>query len=713
MKSSFIALVGALVFAKPAMAEDAAAPDAIVVTGTRYTIDVQTTGTKTDTPLLDLPMAVSVVTRDVIDDRQIRTAIEAVKNVSGVQAPVYQFYDQFLIRGFDSGYGATWRNGLQMRGINEAVNFAFVDHVEIVKGPTSMLYGRVEPGGFVNIVTRAPQAEAAYAASLQGGSWGFLRANVDATGTLAAGGALTYRVMGDIDRSRSFIRNAHRDNRAASGSLAWDDGGRFKARVDLEYYDYASTWLDSPVPVISNAPAPVPRSFSILLPESWEQYPYTAKRLLLAWNWTYQLSDTWRLTNRFHYVRGNENQQGVYLDGFDGVDTYSGVRFTHSGPDWIRKSLGSNLDLAGSFTTGEIQHKLLIGADYTRFTDFTPGSTGPVDGAAPVNIFNPVTPDYTAVLKAIAARDASNVLWQDRSTNFGLYAQDQIALSPKFDLLVGGRYDWAVDAYPDVYGSRDAACYPDCTAAPLVPYPTDKAFSPRAALLYKLDAQNSLYGSYSKSFGSSNGRDNNGNPLRPQIGRQFEAGYKTSLMGGRLTGSVTLYTLTKSNITEYDPINFFPRVVGEARSRGIELDLAGEVTPHLNLIGSYTYDETKITKDPYNGTLGNRLGSVAPHVASLWAKYETAPKEAQSLSLGAGIYYSSGRFGDDENTWRMPAYTRIDAMLGWRMRVAGANVTVQVNVNNLFDVTYFDHGGYGIAAYGAPRNVNLSLRVAY
>ena len=111
MKSSLIALACALVSATPAMAEEAAAPDAIVVTGTRYTIDIQTTGTKTDTPLLDLPMAVSVVTRDVIDDRQIRTAIEAVKNVSGVQAPVYQFYDQFLIRGFDSGYGATWRNG--------------------------------------------------------------------------------------------------------------------------------------------------------------------------------------------------------------------------------------------------------------------------------------------------------------------------------------------------------------------------------------------------------------------------------------------------------------------------------------------------------------------------------------------------------------------------------------------------------------------------
>ena len=248
-----------------AQASNATTVDSVVVTSTRYQADAQTTGTKTNTPLLETPMAVQVVPRDVIDDRQIRTEIDAVKNVSGVQAPIYQFYDAFLIRGFDSGYGATYRNGLQMRGINEAVNAAFIDHVEVVKGPTSMLYGRVEPGGFVNVVTKTPQEKAAYSAELQAGSWGFVRGTVDATGKLSADGTLTYRLIGDIDQSHSFIANARRDNKAASGTLSWQPNNRFNARLDLEYYDYASTWLDAPVPVIGSAPANVPRSFSILL----------------------------------------------------------------------------------------------------------------------------------------------------------------------------------------------------------------------------------------------------------------------------------------------------------------------------------------------------------------------------------------------------------------------------------------------------------------
>lgn len=715
MKTSIYSLAAALAATSPAYAADAGAggdANTIVVTGTRYQVDVATTGTKTNASLLDTPMAVQVVPRDVIDDRALRTELDIVKNVSGVQAPIYQFYDSFLIRGFDAGYGATYRNGLQMRGINEAVNTTFTDHVEIVKGPTSMLYGRVEPGGFVNVVTKAPQATPGYSASIEAGSWGMVRASLDATGPLTSDGTLSYRLMGDFDKARSFIDYAHRDNRALAGSLAWKPSDRFNARLDLEYYDYASTWLDAAVPQVGTAPAAVPRNFSILLPQSWSQYPYTAKRLLVAFNWTYELADNWRITNRFHYVHGNENQQGVYLDNFDGVNSYLGTRFTHTGPDWIRTSLGTNLDLAGEFTTAGIRHKLLMGVDYARFADDTPGSTGDIAGATPVNIFAPVYPDYTAALAALAAQDASNVIWRDRSTDFGLYAQDQVSLTAKLDLLLGGRYDWARDSYPAVYGSRDQACYPTCTALPLIPYPQDKAFSPRAAVLYKLDRHNSVYASFAKSFGDSNGVDENGQPIPAQKARQWELGYKTSQLGGKLTGSVTLFTLTKTNIAEYDPVTALTRVVGEARSRGIEVDLAGQLTTNLNLIGSYTYDETKITRDIDPTQLGHRLGSVAPHVVSLWGKWDTNPGKARGLSLGAGVYYSAWRWGDDQNTWILPAYTRVDAMLAWRFLVGGVKGTAQVNVNNLFDKTYFDHGGYGIAAYGAPRNFTASLRFA-
>ncbi|HUL03272.1 MAG TPA: TonB-dependent siderophore receptor [Gemmatimonadales bacterium] len=675
-----------------------------------YTAKNATGGTKTDTPLLETPMAVQVVPRDVIEDRQERTSLEVIKNVSGVQSDTYQFYDQFLIRGFENYYGSTFRNGLQLRGINEAVNLAFVDHVEIVKGPSSVLYGRIEPGGFVNMVTKKPQETSAYHVEQQVGGWGFLRTTLDATGKASADGRWLYRVTGDLDNADSWVTNAHRDNKAVAATLAWRPGSRFDANVQLEYYDYKTAWLDASVPVIGDRPASVPRSFSIIYPESWSTYPYTAKRTLIAFEWSGSLGGSWKITNRFHYVHGNENQQGVYATDFDGVSSYVSTRFTHSGPDWIRTTYGTNLDVTGTFTTGAVGHKILIGVDWSRFTDDTPGSTGNVEGAQPLDIFNPSYGDNSVALQTLAATDAGNVLYRDWSKDGGVYLQDQMTLGTRWHLLLGGRYDRATDAYSDTYGTRDDPCYSGCTAYPVTAYPTDTAFSPRAGLLYKVSDSASVYGSYSKSFGSANGRDAEGKKLEPQIGIQYELGAKANLLGGKVTTSVSLFTLTKSNIPEYDPVNYFPHIVGEARSRGLELDLAGQVSAHLSLIGAYTYDEAVITKDAISGTQGNRLSGVAPHVFSLWAKWDTAPGARKGWALGAGAYVSAERQGDDANTWQLPGYGRIDALLAFRTKVGRTMVSAQLNVDNVLDRTYFDHGGYGSAAYGAPRTFIGSLR---
>jgi len=708
-----VASVGASAWAQTETPQQLQRVEITGTAGKSYVVNSTSSATKGDTPLLETPMAVQVVPREVLDDRQIRTSLDAIKNVSGVQSPIYEFYDQFLIRGFDSGYGTTFRNGLQLRGITNAVNYTFVDRVEVIKGPTSMLYGRVEPGGFVNIVTKKPQAQSLTTVELQAGRWGTWRASVDSTGSASADGQWLYRVGADVDRADSWVQNVHRDNKSLAASLAWRPNADFDARVDLEHYDRKTTWLDATVPIVGDRPAPVARNFTTIFPQSWTDYPYTVKRTLLALEWNLRLNEHWKLTQRLHSVYSNENQQGVYADGFDGVDSFTAVRFTHTGPNWVRHTLATNLDLAGEFTTGDIKHRLLVGVDWSKFTDDTPGSTGPLTGATPINIFSPVYPDYSAQLAALAANDATNVIWRDWSTDAGLYVQDQLTLSPKWELLVGGRFDRAVDAYADTYGSRGEACYPNCTAPITSAYPADKAFSPRAGLLYKVDDSTSVYGSYSRSFGSSNGRDNLGNPLKAQKGTQYELGIKANILDGRAVASATLFDLTKTNITQYDPVNFFPHVVGEARSRGLELDVAGQVTRHVSLIGSYTWDRAVITKDPYNGTEGKRFPGVAAHVASVWAKYDSAPGEREGWAVGAGIYASSQRQGDDANSWQLPGYGRVDAMASYRTRLGDQRVTAQLNLNNVFDRVYFDRGGYGMAAYGAPRNLSGSVKVEF
>ena len=680
-----------------------------------YAVSTQTGGTKTDTPILETPMAIQVIPREVIADRQERTSLEAVKNVSGVQPSSYEFYDQFFIRGFDSGYGTTFRNGLQMRGINEAVNMAFVDHIEVVKGPSSMLYGRIEPGGFVNVVTARPQERTSISFEQQVASWGTLRSTLDVTGDLLPNGVLSYRLTGDFDKADSWVHNTHRNNKAAAATLAWRPNSKFSSCLQVEDYAYKTPWLDASIPVIGNRPANLPRSFSILYPDSWSTYPYPVHRTLIGYDLNYAINSAWRVSNRFHYVRSMEDQQGVYANwysSFDGVANFTTTTFTHN-PNWSRDTYGTNLDLTGEFSTGPLRHRVLVGLDWASFSDDTPGSNGDVAGAAPINIFNPVYGSYPATLQSLAAKDGTNILWRDRSIDAGIYFQDQLSVGTRWSLLLGGRYDRARDAYSDTYGTRDATCYPHCTGYPVTPYPTDRAFSPSAGLLYKLSSWASAYASYSKSFGSANGRDSNGNPLKPQIGTQYEIGSKASLLSGRMTASATLFTLSKTNITEYDPATFFPRLVGVARSRGLELDLAGQVTKHLSLIASYSFDQAIIAHDPYNGTQGHRLSGVAPNFGNLWARYDTAPGSARGWSIGAGSYLTAMRQGDDANTWQMPGYGRFDAMLGYRAPIGRLDCSVQFNVTNLFDKAYFNYGGFGIAAYGAPRTFTLATRFTF
>jgi len=689
--------------------------ETVTVTEQGYSVSTETAGTKTDTSLLETPMAVQVVPRVVIDDRQERTSLEVVKNVSGVQSSTYEFYDQFLLRGFDSGYGVTFRDGLQLRGINEAVNMAFVDHIEVVKGPASMLYGRIEPGGFVNVVTAKPQEATSFNIEQQAGSWGAFRTTLDLTGSLRHNSSLMYRLIGDYDKAGSWVDSAHRNNKAGAGTLYWSPNRKLNSSLQLERYGYATTWLDASIPVIGDRPADLPRNFSILYPESWSDFPYNVHRTLIAYEWSYAISDSWKVANRLHYAYSHEDQQGVYADAFNGVDTngdIAGVRFTHN-PNWWRDAFGTNLDLSGEFKTGNIRHHVLVGFDRATFSDDTPGSTGDIPGAGPLNIFNPVYALDSATLKNLAATDSTNILWRDRSHDTGVYFQDQIALGRRWNLLLGGRYDSAYDGYSDVYGTRDSDCYPHCTGYPITPYPTDSAFSPRAGLLYRVTNDVSSYFSYSKSFGSANGRDENNNPIKPQIGEQYEVGVKASLRGGRVITSATFFNLTKSNILEYTPDNFFPRVVGEARSRGLELDIAGQVTRHVSLIASYTFDQATITKDPFNGTQGKQLSGVAPHVGSLWARYDSAPTATAGWAFGAGTYLSGRREGDDPNTWQMPGYGTVDLMLSYRRRIGRVNSSIQLNANNLFDKSYFEHGGYGIAAYGGPRGVTLATKLRF
>lgn len=661
-------------------------------------------GAKSDAPVVDTPVAVQTVDGSVLRDRAITTSLDAVRGVSGVQGQQGTFYDQFQIRGFGSGYGVSYRNGLQLEGVADAVNPAFVERIEVVKGPASVLYGRVEPGGFVNVVTKRPQAQTAVGIEQQFGRWGRHATSVDATGPLADEGRLTGRLIGSFERADDFYDFQHYDRKAAYGTLGWKPSKAFEGNVALEWYDYRSGGRgpNTVVPVAGDRPdSSVPRSRSGSDPSIWEHFTDTVKRKLLAFDWAWHLSDQWTLQQRLHAMRVDEVQTGI--------GDWGGEWGFIDNPLW-RSNYHTNLELAGRFGTGGVRHELLLGTDFYRYKDFWRGFVG-LSGIAPVvTYYDPGYTDLTPRLRQLVDESKDNVLWRSFEADLGAYAQDRMSFGERWTLLAGLRWDRAWQRYTATYGAAGSDCYPACTGEPMNNWPSDKAWSPRAALLYKLDTDTSLYGSYSKSFGTNNSSFlANGERQPPEVGVQFELGAKRSLMDDRLLATVTLFQLTKRNLLAQDPNDRLRQVaIGQVRSRGLELDLAGQLAPSINVLASYTFNPVIITRDTNEeSNEGHRRAGAPLHAASLWMKIG----EGEGLFGGAGVQASGQRQGDDANTWQLPGYAIAEAMLGWRTTVAGRGVELQGNLKNLFDRRHFDQLGYGTAAWGTPRAWSLALRV--
>jgi iron complex outermembrane receptor protein len=693
--------------------------------GQGYTAKSASSATKTTTPIMETPVAIQVVPREVIDDRKPTSILEVVKNVSGIQAPPGGYYDNFYIRGFSTVVD-TYRNGLKLNSMRGVPDMAFVDHVEVAKGPSSMLYGRVQPGGIVNSVTKKPQATAAYSVQQEFGSWGNSRTIGDATGALNEDRSLMYRVIGVYDKGDSWVDFQHHKNTAVAAYLTWIPSPRFELNVQIEGYDKKQAnvaYTSQQIPQLGARPANLPRNWTQNDPIMWSTYPATEKSTLLSYDWTFAINDAWKLTNRLGYSDLDDAQSMMTPLAFTAATGTMTRRINYNLV--TRRILTTNLDLVGEFMTGDIKHKLLVGLDYvshrTTYKGYRQAGAAATPGVPALNIFNPVYGNInTALLSAAINPSLNNVLYYQNMDDKGLYVQDQMSLGSRWELLLGVRQDRTFDPVTKLVGTTTAACYPNCDGALDPATPTERALSPRAGLLYKISSEASVYGSYSKSFGNSNSSalTFDGSRPPPQIGIQYELGAKTSLMDNKVTTSVTLFDLYQRNRMTPDLAHVgFSLPVGEVRSKGLEFDVAGQVSKHVSLIGSYTYNDAKVTKDNTAGataTLGKRWYGVPMNAATFWAKYDTAPGSKEGWAFGGGVYLNGQRQGNNINTFQLPGYGRVDAMLSYRTKAGGYPVTAQLNVQNLFDKWYFEAtDGSTNSYYGSPRAVTATVNVGF
>jgi iron complex outermembrane receptor protein len=688
-----------------------------------YTRSTTFSATKTSTPLIDTPQSVQIIPREVLQDRQLIDLKEAVQNVSGVQAEsTGSPYDAYLIRGFSTGYGSTYKDGLKALGLAGTVDLAFASRIEIVKGPAAMLYGRIEPGGFVNVVTKRPQEEFAATIGTQFGSWGLSRTVADVTGPIDAEKTVLYRLIAAYDRADSWIDFEHRDGGAAAAYFTFRPSQNLEFNLQFEHYHKKATtfgrYSGGTIPVdlrsTGGQPLDLPRSFSSNDPQMWDKFPSRTSRTHYGFDWTYRFDDKWRVTNRFQYIEDHDSINKLSNNAYNAATGTIARGFWH---DFVkRENISTNLDLAAELLTGPLTHKVLAGVDWFRYSDEWTGDCCGHPSVPSLNVFAPAYGYFGDVLGAINAYGAGNKLGPNSNQNLGFYLQDNISfLDDRVHLLLGGRWDKYQITRAKTFGALGASCYPACTGYPIVASSEEPKLTPRAGLLFRIDENTSIYGSYSRSFGNYSGLTSQGTISPAETGVQWEVGAKKLWLDGRVTTTVALFDLRKQHVLQPDPIIPSRSVpVGEVTSRGVEFDIAGQVTDNLSLIASYTFDSVKITNDNNNGNVGKRYYSAAPNFGNLWAKWDMAPGQAEGWELGGGVYAMDRRYGNNANTWIMPAYVKFDAMLSYRTRLQGHKLKLQFNVKNLTDTRYFESSNGGVYAfYGAPRTFMGSLSLEY
>ena len=661
----------------------------IVITGGAdegYNPSNASTVTRTDTPLRDIPQSIQVVPQQVLEDRRPRSITEAVETVSGVVDGGNHFGSPSgarIIRGFSQGFaerasGGNYRNGFRDGGFFTLTGIDTVERVEILKGPASVLFGAAEPGGIINVITHQPLTEPYYSIELEAGNRSFYQPSIDLSGPLSSDGSIRYRFIASYQDTDGFQDFVNTNFTTITPSIAVNFGDNTELNLYYEYINFTGDPAEQ-YGGLSSDDSFLPQDFFLGYPQ-FNFFDQTTQKF--GYTLTHSFSDNWQIRNGFSAnINDAEDRRALSNELID--DRFL-TSFSTDDSEYTKDNYFGQIDLLGRFDMGPIIHQVLIGFDFNIFNEAQFGTTG---GSLPdLDLINPNYDVQAPVNTGIIDVD-------EYSNSYGIYIQDQIELLDNLKLLIGGRFDWIEQESDLIFGDIDFSS----------PYQSNSAFSPRIGLVYQPIDPVSIYTSYSRSLNPAAGFSLDGSAFEPTRGTQYEIGVRTDFLDVRLSTNMAAYHLTKSNVVTSDPDNpDFQIQVGEQRSQGLELDIAGEILPGWNIIASYAYTNAEITKDNIFA-IGNQLVGAPEHQASLWTTYELQEGILEGLGFGLGLFYVGERAGDLDNTFKMPDYLRTDAAIYYRRD----RLNAAINVRNLFDVDYFrsSDGGRIFLQRGDPFSI--------
>lgn len=687
--------------------------------GRSYTAEEASSATRIPAPIHDVPRSIEVVTRQVIEDQKVIRFSDALRNVSGVSMQNSQGGrgGEFVIRGFSSSLNV-FKNGFRddstfsSRAARDIIN---IESIEVVKAPPSYLYGRSDPGGVINQITKAPLKTPYYSAEMLVGSYGLYRPQIDIGGPLNASKTLTYRFNGMYESAESYRDGVKTDRIFLAPTFGWEFSSRTTFRFEGEYL-YDRSPIDRGLVAIGNAPANIPIGRFLGDPTRRGETQQGKATLTLL----HQFNDMFRWRTAFRASVSRERYSSLesnFLVGDEGLGILNLARYEL--PGTFQSHYLQN-ELHGMFSTGQIKHKTILGVELGRessssraFGDFG-GDTSTPGAFSFINIFNPNDRLFLdpALTKFSDVSQTNNII--------GVYVGDQVDLLENLHMHFGGRFDLFeqnVTNRPD-----------DFTPVGSQTSETENAFSPSVGLSYQPWKPISLYANYTESFApqSAGSRSFGGSPFKAERGKSYEGGVKYQSPEGGLRATAAVFDTKKKNVLTADPLNgfFFSVATGEQRSKGVEFDVAGKILPGWDLIANYAYIDTRVTEDN-QFAVGSRVPNTALHQGSVWTTYFFQEGVAKGLGAGIGMYAQGKRniiFQCEDPSAcaagvELPGFVRMDAALYYRKQeiFSKTNLLAALNFTNLLDHRYFT-GGQGfreIIYTGAPFTVIGSLKLEF
>ncbi len=660
-----------------------------------YVRSIASTASKSEVPIRDEAQSVNVVTQQTLDDYQVKSLDDAMKFVSGVSQgnTLGNSKDALVKRGFGTNDdGSILRDGI--RSVVGKNLGATTDHVEVLKGPASLLYGALEPGGLINVISKQPEYTRSTTITGSGYSEGGGTFGIDTTGPVEGTG-LAYRLVAERGHEDYWRNYGVSEHTLVAPSLSWV-GERAKLTLAYEYNDYASPFDRGTVFANGN---PAAASYKDRLDERWAKTVGISETATAKFE--YQLSDDWK--TRVTYGWNNDRYSLAIAQPL--TLTGNSLNRRANGAHYDYETRYSSIDFIGEQQIFGQRHDILVGIDNEVLDKYRGKAYRNLASAnRRIDIANP----QYGNLAEPSTIDAAQSNTRNQLTSTSVYFKDNWHLNEQWILVLGGRQQ-----HYDQFGDQG-------TGASHIPIRDDNgdAFTPFVGLVYQPTEALALYANYSRSFVPNETAENAtaSTTFDPEEGRSYEIGAKYT-PSDRLNVNVAVFDIVKKNVVNNFTVNgnTVSELTGKAASRGLELDVTGRLAPRWDLIGTYAYTHTEVLDDPINE--GERLANAPMHTGSLYLSHHLAlPEPTGQWHAGAGARYVGERAGDAANSFFMDSYTVADAFLRWDLPTKDYKTRLQLNVDNLFNKEYYPSstGSSDLQVnVGATRTARLTASVSF